>query len=264
MIANNYIGNLGRLGNQMFQYAALRGIAEKYGYEYCLPPTEFVGRFDPNCATSDVNIFQCFKLSDAPKLILDAPQLEETCFERDETIWNNCPDNVSLFGYFQSPKYFENLEQQIRNDFTFIDEVKDSCSIQFMSEYCNTSVISLHIRRGDYLKYTHHPVPLIEYYQEALNLFPKLPVIVFSDDTEWCEQQKLFASDRFSISKLNNTAIDLCLQTFCDYHIIANSSFSWWGAWLAGSKNVIAPKNWFGPPLTHNTEQLYLDGWKLC
>jgi hypothetical protein len=264
MIANNHIGNLGRLGNQMFQYASLRGIASKHGYEYCLPPEEIVGSLDANCASSDTNIFSCFKLAYAPKVLLDAPQLEETSFTRDDNIWNNCPDNVSLFGYFQTEKYFNNIEEEIRKDFTFIDEVNDSCMLHFINEYSGTDVISLHIRRGDYLKHTHHPVPPIEYYQEALNTFPELPVIIFSDDVMWCKKQQLFEGDRFNISESNDTAVDLCLQSLCSYHIIANSSYSWWGAWLANSEHVIAPKTWFGHPLTHDTKDLFPNGWKLC
>lgn len=264
MIGFNHLGNLGRLGNQMFQYASLRGISVKHGYGYCLPPKEYVGKLDLNCARSDVNIFDCFKLPDAPRLLLDVPQLEESCFEKDENIWENCPDNVSLFGYFQSEKYFKNIEKEIREDFTFIDEVKNSCMLYFMSVFGKTDVISLHVRRGDYLKYTHHPIPPIEYYQKAINTFPELPIIIFSDDIGWCKEQKLFSSDRFNISESNNTAVDLCLQTLCSYHIIANSSYSWWGAWLAKSDHVIAPKNWFGPPLKHDTKDLFLDGWKLC
>ena len=86
----------------------------------------------------------------------------------------------------------------------------------------------------------------MEYYQRALEMLPDLDVIVFSDDAAWCNQQELFSSDRFSISEENTTDADLCLMSMCQYHIIANSSFSWWGAWLARSKKVIAPKNWFG------------------
>ena len=73
-----------------------------------------------------------------------------------------------------------------------------------------------------------------------------IPVIVFSDDCDWCNTQELFSDDRFMISENNSTDADLCLMSLCDYHIIANSSFSWWGAWLAKSKKVYAPKNWFG------------------
>ena len=124
-------------------------------------------------------------------------------------------------------------------------------------------MISLHIRRGDYTANPNHPTQDIEYYRQALNQMPDLPVIVFSDDPEWCNQQEFFSSDRFAISEGNATDADLCLMSLCKYHIIANSSFSWWGAWLANSKKVIAPKVWFGPSLPqHDTSDLYCEGWE--
>jgi len=107
-------------------------------------------------------------------------------------------------------------------------------------------MISLHIRRGDYIHNPNHPTQPMSYYEEALSKLPEVPVVVFSDDSEWCNQQKLFESDRFMIAEGNTTDCDLCLMSLCKYHIIANSSFSWWGAWLAKSEKVIAPKNWFG------------------
>ena len=88
-----------------------------------------------------------------------------------------------------------------------------------------------------------------------------MPVLVFSDDPDWCLSQELFESDRFLISKLNSSEFDLCVMSLCKYHIIANSSFSWWGSWLAKSKKTVSPKNWFGPPLTHDTKDLYCDNW---
>ena len=70
-------------------------------------------------------------------------------------------------------------------------------------------------------------------------------VIIFSDDPKWCLNQELFSDDRFSVSEIGDTYIDLCLMTLCSDHIIANSSFSWWGAWLADNTKVIAPSGWF-------------------
>jgi hypothetical protein len=261
MIGFNHLGNLGRLGNQMFQYASLKGIAKNRGYEYCVPPKEYVGKLDPNCARSDVNILDCFGLYNTPKQVLDYPVVEEKSFEFDKNLFDNCPDNITLFGYFQSEKYFSHIKDEIKIDFTFKEEVRESCVEYFKQSFNEAPVISLHIRRTDYLQHSHHPIQPIEYYQSALEFLPEVPVIVFSDDTEWCKNQKLFDSDRFNISESNNTAIDLCLQTLCSYHIIANSSFSWWGAWLADSKKIIAPKNWFGPPLIHNTKDLYCKDW---
>jgi len=181
----------------------------------------------------------------------------------DEELWNNCSDNISLYGYFQTEKYFKHIDSTIREDFTFVDKIFHSCYYFLENTFGYSNCISLHIRRGDYLKYTHHPEQPMSYYETALTQFPELPVLVFSDDIEWCRQQELFKRERFYLSEGNGTAYDLCLQSLCQYHIIANSSFSWWGAWLADSQNVIAPRNWFGPPLSYNTKDLYLNHWTI-
>jgi hypothetical protein len=265
MICNNSIGNLGRIGNQMFQYASLVGVAVRHGYEYCLPPLNVVGTLDSNCARSDSHIFNTFNIPEVVRKILDVPVIEEACFELDTNIFDNCPDNVALYGYFQTEKYFEHVEDEIRTAFTFQDKIYSPCHEQFKSEFGETDVIAIHVRRGDYLNYTHHPIQPVSYYEKGLSYFNKdLPVLIFSDDIGWCKSQELFSGERFLFSENNTTAVDLCVQSLCKYHIIANSSFSWWGAWLAKSKKVIAPKNWFGPPLTHNTKQLYLEDWILC
>ena len=81
--------------------------------------------------------------------------------------------------------------------------------------------------------------------------------MVFSDDIDWSCDQLLFKDNRFFFSRNNNNAVDLCLQTLCDYHIIANSSFSWWGAWLANSKRVVKPRVWFNG----NENLLDVDHW---
>jgi hypothetical protein len=264
MLANNLLCNMGRLGNQMFQYAALRGLAAKHGYDYCLPPQECLGKLDHNCANSDCTIFDCFELPDASRLLLNVQTIEESCFELDDFLWNSCPDNITLQGYFQTEKYFKHIESDIRSAFTFKESIRDLTTQCIRENFNNTELISIHIRRGDYLNFTHHPVLDMNYYQNALEQLPQLPVLIFSDDVGWCKQQKLFSGDRFHISDNNSTAYDLCLQSYCSYHVIANSSFSWWGAWLAKSKKVIAPRNWFGPPLKHNTNDLYCEGWLKC
>ena len=164
----------------------------------------------------------------------------------DKELFENCPDNVDIFGYYQSHKYFDHIEDEIREDFTFDADLVKSCKEFLEYTYVYRDVIALHIRRGDYVSNPNHPSQPILYYQRGLEMLPDLDVIVFSDDAEWCKQQEIFSSDRFSISEGNTTDADLCLMSMCQYHIIANSSFSWWGAWLAKSKKVIAPKNWFG------------------
>lgn len=263
MLANDDLGNLGRLGNQMFQYTALRGLAQRHGYEYCLPPREVVATRDPNCAASDITMFECFKIPNAPRRVTNFRRVQESCFELDQNLWNNCPDNVSLLGYFQTEKYFKHIEKQIRESFTFVDDIREPTEEAFKSNFGDTEVISIHIRRGDYLKYPHHPTQDNKYYENALKEFPDdIPVMVFSDGIEWCKEQKVFSGDRFIFSENNNTGVDLCLQTLCTYHIIANSSFSWWGSWLAKSKKTVAPSIWFaGPNENRNLNDLYLPGW---
>lgn len=248
MISFNYLGNLGRLANQMFQYASLKGIAANRGYEFCIPPKDFFGKKDSNVRNDPSNVYTVFNLDQ--KNLIDLPQraiLQERVHTFDEELFINCPDNVDLLGYFQTEKYFKNIEEEIREDFKFENSLQKQCEEFFDEFFGDSKVISLHIRRGDYVVNPNHPLQDLSYYQEALKYFDDdLPVIVFSDDHKWCNEQEIFADDRFSISEGNSTDFDLCLMSLCKYHIIANSSFSWWGAWLANSEKIIAPKNWFG------------------
>ena len=263
MLANDDLGNLGRLGNQMFQYTGLRGLAQRHGYEYCLPPREVVATRDINCANSDITIFECFKIPDAPKYVTNFPKIMEGTFALDQNLWDKCPDNISLYGYFQTEKYFKHIEKQIREAFIFVDEISVPTEEAFKSNFGDTEVIAIHLRRGDYLKYPHHPVQSLEYYEKGLSHMPSdIPVMIFSDGIEWCKEQEIFQGDRFIFSEGNNTGVDLCLQSLCTYHIIANSSFSWWGAWLAKSKNTVAPRIWFaGSDESKDLSDLYLPGW---
>ena len=103
----------------------------------------------------------------------------------------------------------------------------------------------------------------MDYYERALEKLPKdIPVVVVSDDPKWCEKQELFAPDRFMISESDDNLIDMCILTLCNYHIIANSSFSWWGAWLAESNKVIAPKTWFGPAANLDDSDIVPEEWE--
>ena len=127
--------------------------------------------------------------------------------------------------------------------------------------------IALHIRRGDYvINSDNHPVCSIEYYKAALDHFDSdRNVIVFSDDPMWCHDEGTFADDRFIISENEDNRVDLCLMSLCNDFIIANSTYSWWGAWLSSNKDkkVIAPVQWFGTGYTkdHNTKDVTPDDW---
>ena len=278
MLAFNNIGSLGRLGNQMFEYAALRGIAAKHGYSWCIPPSDRKG-------IENYSLHECFKL--APKrvelFVDDVQYVGERFFHFDEELFNNCPNKVSLHGFFQSWRYFDHIADTIREDFTFHDEHLKPC--QEMIESVEEPIM-LHVRRGDpnltdprgfKWSYTQcgsmHPVQPIEYYEKALAEFPEdQPVIVFSDSIDWVKEQEFFSGDRFLLSEPTDKYADgsftpyadLCLMSLCSHAIIANSSMSWWGAWLQTNPNkkVIAPKMWFGPDYANkDTKDLYCPDW---
>jgi hypothetical protein len=262
MLAFNHLGHLGRLGNQMFQYASLRGIAARRGYDFGIPPSKFEDEWRSH------QLFEVFDLPHLPRQNIkyldggNAPIAQERFFHFDQLLFDQCPNDVSLFGFFQSEKYFKHIEESIKEDFTFRDHILEPCK-EIAEGFENP--VSLHVRRTDYLtnNANHHNLDL-SYYEEALKHFDDRQVIVFSDDPGWCKGQSLFSDDRFLVSESEDNKIDLCLMTFCTSHIIANSSFSWWGAWLSNSEKVIAPSKWFGPNnADKETKDLIPETWTI-
>lgn len=244
---------MGRLGNQMFQYAALRGLANKFDYEYCIPPDDF----DNECPNSETNIFKVFKLNNDKRLITPYNDLSESTLGYDYKLYNNCPDNINLKGFFQSEKYFIDIKHKIKKAFVFKDEVSLTAKNLFYNIFDNhTSVVSIHVRRGDYLQWPQHPVQPIEYFAKAISLINQInnniKLLLFSDDIEWCKNQELFKNYNTFFAQYNSCSVDLCMMTLCNYHIISNSSFGWWGAWLSESNIVISPKLWFDYPLVND------------
>jgi len=242
MIGFNNFGIHGRLGNQIFQYAALLGISKKYDFDFCIPPSKFENVWQ------DHQLFKVFKLSSLRNVGYVAnnfPTIQERFYHFDNEIFENFIDNSNLNGYFQTEKYFEHISNEVKENFNFHSEIIDPCKEVICTE---NDYISLHVRRTDYVNnYIEHPPLSLDYYKEALGLVDSSKtVIVFSDDSDWCKEQDIFKPDRFLISENNDNATDLCLMTLCSEHIIANSSFSWWGSWLANSQKVIAPINWYG------------------
>lgn len=242
MIGFNALGKLGRLGNQMFQYAALKGIAAKHGYEICIP-------FSPNRNEwTDHQLNEAFTMQTLNPLNyqyidVDRPIVSEETFCFNEKLFNECPNWVTLQGFFQTEKYFKHIRDQLLLDFEFHDYILEPAK-EVVRDWRNP--IALHIRRTDYLTNPNHTALGLDYYSKTLEYFDgDCDIIIFSDDPEWCLKQELFKSDRFMVSETNNNYLDLCLMTLCSGHIIANSSFSWWGAWLSNSEKVIAPSGWF-------------------
>lgn len=264
-ISYNRLGSNGRLGNQMFQYAALRGIAANRGFDWLIPPPDSYG-------DSNYGLFDCFKMSSVKEEnfgYLNAQSISSNQFHFSKEFFDGCPDNVNLHDYFTTEKYFENVKDIIREDFTFKDEILEPCK-EIIDQLDNP--IFMHLRRGDYVvNPSAHPICPIEYYEEALTHFDEdISVIVFSDDIGWCREQPFFESDRFMLSEFDEKYaqtcdtlqgrqqalipyFDLCMMTLCTGGIIANSTMSWWGAWLMQNRTqpIIYPTQWFGSYYDH-------------
>lgn len=263
-IGFNYLGKLGQLGNQMFQYASTKGIASYHGVPFMIPNHDEV-LVDVLGNKLHIELFNCFKIELLNEGFINGEELREEGFEVNRKFFSfDKRFDYNLVGFFQSEKYFKYIKDEIRKDFTFKDDIVVECLDIIDSHYDNP--IALHVRRGDFLKNSgnHHNLS-IDYYKEALSKFnSNRQVIVFTDDPRWAMEEPLFDDDRFIVSTGNSSYHDLYLMSQCNDFIIANSTFSWWGAWLANKGKVIAPSKWFGPNNSHlNTKDLYPDEWEV-
>lgn len=221
-VSFSQLGSYGRLGNQMFQYALIKSVANKLSCQFKIPHTE--------CDLWKLNI-QKNLLSEIP-----TKTYEEKEFKYDENVFN-INQSVDFLGYFQSYKYFD--KDLISNDFT---ANVDTSKITKLKK----DTVSVHVRLTDYLKYPQvHPFPGLEYYKKAMSLFSDCVYVVFSDDISSC--RRMFCNCKNVIFENNDTITDLFLMSACTHNIIANSSYSWWAAYLNKDNRVIYPKRWFGP-----------------
>jgi hypothetical protein len=264
-VAFNYLGKLGQLGNQMFQFAATLGVARYTGVTYTIPNHDEV-IVDALGNKLRIELFDCFDIKPENTGILKTDYVvAEKGFEFDSSVLSSSREvDYTLHGFFQTEKYFKHCARELREQFSFKNHIVEECND--IIEECFDNPIALHIRRGDFLINSgNHYNQSLDYYEKALSKFDsKRQVVIFSDDPQWCVEQKLFESDRFIVSSGNNPYMDLYLMSQCDDFIIANSTFSWWGAWLANKGKVIAPKKWFGPNNAHlNTKDLYPEHWEI-
>lgn len=229
------LGQLGRLGNQFFQVAAAVGIARKNRFALSLPPWPAAGFLAP----SDLSF------SDGPP----AP----TAWVEPSFCWSDVAlsGDTDLRGYFQSERYFSGNEDEIRHLFRPSTAVAGRIEDRYGKRARASSTCSLHVRRGDYVSLPQFADLWSDgYYDRAMKCFPgSTEFLVFSDDVPWC--RKRLRGNRFVFVEGQEPAEDLFLMSLCAGHIIANSSFSWWGAWLDGrqEKKVVAPARWFAGPL---------------
>tara|TARA_A100001515_G_scaffold137375_1_gene129921 strand:+ start:58 stop:825 length:768 start_codon:yes stop_codon:yes gene_type:complete len=248
----NRLGSFGRHGNQMFQAASIYGIAKKTGHTPVL-----------NLANSTLK--DCFEMTGVEDGIVEQTGVyAEQGFSFNENVFEFPADiSIDCYGYYQTEKYFKHCEQDIKTMFTFKEKIRHKAG-ELLPEGVT---VSMHLRKTDYTQlHEYHYNQTDEYYQEAFAKMSEyfgdeiIPVI-FSDDVKWCKNNMKWLPEN-TVYMENDLNVDLCVMSWCNAHIIANSSFSWWGAWLGGGK-TIAPKNWFGPKGPQDWNDVYCNGWEV-
>ena len=268
----------GGLGNQMFQYALAIILAQKNNTNVMLDVSFFdqtEKRLGHTPRKFELSIFATTYTFSKPANILFFKQLsvlnkikrdlgfnypkmyKETSFRYDEKVLTQQAP-VYIRGFFQSYLYFVGYENLIRERFAFPVDKLDNLNKKIITSINSTNSISIHIRRGDYVNdpttHQYHGICDLHYYQKAISLLTQendeFTLFFFSDDSEWVKEQfgdLPYAKQFIDHNTGENSWKDMLLMSLCKNNIIANSSFSWWAAWLNANpdKKVIAPKKWF-------------------
>tara|TARA_A100001515_G_C4589798_1_gene215642 strand:- start:1007 stop:1807 length:801 start_codon:yes stop_codon:yes gene_type:complete len=248
------------LGNQMFCIATALGLAYDNDDtatfpELMYPPYDFYGR----------TIFH--KLTKLPINVTEV--YHEPAYS--STIYKQIPykQNMSMRGHFQSYKYFESSQDKIIELFELPRHMSSSIEKKYKHILDNAfDKVSIHIRRGDYLKLQGHYASLdLEYYQNALDMINKDQIVLFSDDIAWCKENIYFKNKQVEFIEGEMDIVDMHLMSKIPSNIIANSTFSWWAAFLNKNKDkkIIGPSQWFGPKRSKcnetETKDLFPPDW---
>lgn len=282
---------IGGLGNQMFQYAAGKALALRHQTNLKVDTIEL--NSDPEGKYTkrhfELHLFNTTVLPASKDEIVLFENLDNTKFKRElqrrfpflfkylkavesgspyHQEFEKYPVNTYLSGFWQSELYFKRYEKEIRQDFSFNQNVVEA-NQELASEIITQQAVSLHVRRGDYVSnanaHSFHGICSMEYYDRAVNTIttkhPDVALFVFSDDLDWCKANLKYNLP-ITFVKTDNAHSDMYLMSLCKHNIIANSSFSWWGAWLNAYANkiVIAPKQWLADPNV-NTKDIIPQSW---
>ena len=240
------------LGNQLFQIAAVLSYAKDNNFDAIFPVLNDREKYGSYVD----NIFR--------KINTEELNREVLIFREHNSSYIPIPkyDKSILIvdSYLQSEKYFSHNRDYILDMFSSRERDIEYIENKYGSILRNERTISLHIRRGDYTKLANHYFPLWEsdYYNNAIENLEDGKLIIFSDDVEWC--RKSF-KDKEVIYIQEEDYMELYVMSMCTDNIIANSTFSWWGAWMNKNKKVIAPSNWFGTDDDKNNADLIPQDW---
>lgn len=282
----------GGLGNQMFQYAFYKRIQREYDGDEILTDTTCFDSYRLHNGLELENIFNVklvkatrenikqvsryiknYKLSRIVRHFF--PNRRTEYIEKNDFVYDeNCfllKGNKYFEGYWQNYNYFKDLENQIRKDFNFVLPLEDE-NKKIIKKMEETNSVSIHIRRGDYLKHKlYKGLCGLSYYDKAISYIREKinnpTFFIFSNDIEWCKNnlQKLLGDAEFVYVTNNigpNSYKDMQLMSNCKHNIIANSSFSWWAAFLNenSDKKVIAPHKWIN---RNGIGKIQMDDWVL-
>jgi hypothetical protein len=250
----------GGLGNQLFQWAYALNLSIEHKTTFFIDISSYNNQIGITQRSFSLNKFKNLNLN-----IYDGQKINPLVTISDDFNYKNFLYyeflNYYLNGYWQSEKYFKANEKTIKKELSINEDDK----LKILSKYpqLEKNSISLHIRRTDYVNQQHnHPVQTIEYYKNALDFIGEYNyLLIFSDDINWCKENLQFSNMIFIEN--NDEITDMQIMSLCKNNIIANSSFSWWGAWLNNNPNkkVIAPTKWFGESLNLNTSDIIPDNW---
>ncbi len=269
-----------QLGNQMFQYALARklqtlGRKVKFDTRYYL---QYPDHYALDVFPVTVDLASGNEIGKERDERRTYPaRLRRKLFGKRKSIFSEVesrslmykPDILQLKhgyvdGYWQSEKYFSDIRTIILKDFTF-PPVNDTKNRELIDRISEQTTVSIHIRRGDYAN--GFPMMTPQYYENAINYFEsvynEVYFLVFSNDMDWAKQNLQFSQGEFvDWNTGKDSWKDMYLMTQCNHHIIANSSFSWWGAWLNTKQNkeVLAPDIWF---YHQETPDIYCEEWKI-
>lgn len=262
---------IGGLGNQLFQYACGRALSERFNVPLKLDLRGFQQyklhqyQLDKFCITAKAGV-----AVDLPKFYRFGPLtftrnsyrkgqskctvVREAKLSFDTSIYNH-GSNLFLDGYWQSERYFADIRNILVQELQ-LREPLDSTNQHLAKKMQQVNSVTLHVRRADYVNNPTYAQCTVDYYQRALKMIAErvnnLHVYVFSDDIPWVKAHIHLAVPTTYVSHNNGPAnyLDLVLMQYCTHSIIANSSFSWWGAWLKKNETglVIAPQTWYTDP----------------
>jgi hypothetical protein len=261
---------LGRTGNHLFQYALGRVLAERHGVPLVLDASWFnaegwaeVSHFLRLPLKARV-VRKCSLAARALRKMtgkhyweyLRVPVLRENPADQSfDPSFFDAPADCVLFGYFQTPLYFEGIANAFRNEIKGLltQGAGSSCPLSIFERLSSPTSVAVHVRRGDYL---NHPVFRVcdeSYYRKAMDEMrarvPGAHFFIFSDDPEWCQNTFREADTEVvdSGEAATNPLHDLYLMSKASHHIIANSTYSWWAAWIGENpgQQVIMPDRWY-------------------